>query len=56
LASRRDLFWVQDLEQLEELVAQLLADPARLDVPVAPPLELPLVQLLRRCLGPAPIR
>ena len=56
LASRRDLFWVQDVEQLEDLVTQLIADPARLDVPVAPPPELPLAQLLRHCLGPVPIR
>jgi hypothetical protein len=53
LAGRPDLFWAEELEQLEQLAACLLADPNLTQLPVAPPPEWPLQQLLRRCFGPA---
>jgi hypothetical protein len=38
LAERPDVFWASSIEQLEELVAGLLAEPERLRaIPVAPP-------------------
>jgi len=52
LAHRADLFWVDQLEPLEQLVLDLLAQPSRWTRPVQPPPELPLPQLLRQCLGP----
>jgi len=52
LTERGDLFWVDQLEALEQLVLDLLAQPSRWTRPVDPPPELPLPQLLRQCLGP----
>jgi len=54
LAHRADLFWVDQLEALEQLVLDLLAQPSRWSGPVQPPPKLPLPQLLRQCLGPVP--
>jgi len=53
LAHRGDLLWVDQLEPLEQLVLDLLAEPSRWTRPVEPPPELPLRMLLRQCLGPA---
>ena len=53
LAERPDVFWASSLEQLEELVLQLLADPERLRaIPVAPPPYWELKDLLKAALAP----
>lgn len=52
--SRPDWFWAQGVEDLEALVVRLLGDPALLQLPVAPPPEPPLLDWLKRCLGPLP--
>lgn len=51
-ASRPDLFWVEQVEQLETLVLKLLSDPCLERLTVAPPPEPTLHQLLRQCLAP----
>ena len=53
LAERSDVFWASSLEQLEELVLQLLAEPERLRaIPVAPPPYWELKDMLKAALAP----
>lgn len=53
LAERPDVFWASTIEQLEELVLQLLAEPERLRaIPVAPPPYWELKELLKAALAP----
>ena len=53
LAERLDVFWASSIEQLEELVLQLLAEPERLRaIPVAPPPYWELKDLLKAALAP----
>ena len=53
LAERPDVFWASSLEQLEELVLHLLAEPERLRaIPVAPPPYWELKELLKAALAP----
>jgi hypothetical protein len=53
LAERPDVFWASNLEQLEELVLQLLAEPERLRaIPVAPPPYWEMKDLLKAALAP----
>ena len=53
LAERSDVFWASSLEQLEELVLQLLAEPERLRaIPVASPPYWELKDLLKAALAP----
>ena len=47
------MFWASSLEQLEELVLKLLAEPERLQViPVAPPPYWELKDLLKAAMAP----
>jgi len=53
LAERPDVFWASTIEQLEELVLQLLAEPERLRaIPVAPPPYWELKDLLKAAFAP----
>ncbi|MCP9775657.1 glycosyltransferase [Cyanobium sp. WAJ14-Wanaka] len=53
LAERPDVFWASTLEELEALVARLLAEPERLRaIPVAPPPYWELKDLLKAALAP----
>ena len=53
LAERPDVFWASSLEQLEELVLQLLAQPERLQaIPVEPPPYWELKDLLKAAFAP----
>jgi hypothetical protein len=53
LAERPDVFWASSLEQLEELVLELLAEPERLRaIPVAPPPYWELKDLLKAAFAP----
>ena len=53
LAERPDVFWASSIEQLEELVLQLLAEPERLRaIPVAPPPYWELKDLLKAAFAP----
>ena len=53
LAERPDVFWASSVEQLEELVLELLAEPERLRaIPVAPPPYWELKELLKAALAP----
>ena len=53
LAERPDVFWASSLEQLEELVLGLFAEPERLRaIPVAPPPYWELKDLLKAAFAP----
>ena len=53
LAERPDVFWASSLEQLEELVLELLAEPERLRaIPVAPPPYWELKDLFKAAFAP----
>ena len=53
LAERPDVFWASSIEQLEELVLQLLAEPERLRaIHVAPPPYWELKDLLKAAFSP----
>ena len=53
LAERPDVFWASSLEQLEELVLGLFAEPQRLrGIPVAPPPYWELKDLLKAAFAP----
>jgi hypothetical protein len=53
LAERADVFWASSLDELEELVLGLLADPAALRaIPVAPPPYWHLKTLLKAAFAP----
>ena len=53
LAERADVFWASSLDELEELVLGLLADPAALAaIPVAPPPYWELCTLLKAAFAP----
>ena len=53
LAERPDVFWASSLDELEELVLHLLADPAALRaIPVAPPPYWELSTLLKAAFAP----
>jgi hypothetical protein len=53
LAERPDVFWASSLDELEELVLHLLADPAALQaIPVAPPPYWELNSLLKAAFAP----
>ena len=53
LAERPDVFWASSLEQLEELVLGLFAEPERLrGIPVAPPPYWELKDLLKAAFAP----
>lgn len=55
LAERPDVFWASSIEQLEELVLELLAEPERLRaIPVAPPPYWELKDLLKAAFAPEP--
>ena len=51
-ARRPDVFWVDDLDQLEQQVANLLIHRDWLKRPVEPPPQWPLSTLLRLCFAP----
>jgi len=51
-AHRPDIHWVHGLEQLETVANQLLHNPGLDRLPVAPPPQWPLSQLLQACLAP----
>ena len=53
LAERPDVFWASSLEELEELVLGLFAEPQRLRaIPVAPPPYWELKDLLKATFAP----
>jgi len=53
LAERPDVFWASSIEQLEELVLELLAEPEHLRaIPVAPPPYWELKDLLKAAFAP----
>ena len=53
LAERPDVFWASSLEELEELVLRLFAEPERLrGIPVAPPPYWELKDLLKAAFAP----
>jgi hypothetical protein len=53
LAERPDVFWASTIEELEELVLRLFAEPERLRaIPVAPPPYWDLKALLKAALAP----
>ena len=53
LAERPDVFWASSLDELEEMVLSLLADPAALQgIPVAPPPYWDLKTLLKAAFAP----
>ena len=53
LAERPDVFWASSLEELEELVLRLFAEPEKLlNIPVNPPNYLGLKKLLKAALAP----
>jgi len=53
LAERPDVFWTSSIDELEELVLGLLADPARLRaIPVAPPPYWELAPFLKAAFAP----
>ena len=53
LAERPDVFWASSLEELEELVLGLFAEPERLrGIPVAPPPYWHLKDLLKAAFAP----
>ena len=53
LESRLDLFWANSIEELEELVSRLFADPNKLkSIHVEPPPYLELNALLKKALAP----
>ena len=53
LAERPDVFWVSSLEELEELVLRLFAEPERLrGIPVPPPPYWELKDLLKAAFAP----
>ena len=53
LASRPDLFWANSIEELEELVLRLFADPNKLkSIPVEPPPYWDLRALLKAAFAP----
>jgi hypothetical protein len=53
LAERPDVVWASTIEQLEELVLQLMAEPERLRViPLAPPPYWELKDLLKAAFAP----
>ena len=49
LAERPDIFWVNSLDQLEDLVIKLLDKPSIFDKPVEPPPTYELEILLKNC-------
>ena len=53
LAERSDVFWISSLEELEELVLRLFAEPERLQqITVAPPPYWELKDLLKAAFAP----
>ncbi len=53
LAERPDVFWTSSIEELEELVLRLFAEPNKLKrIPVCPPAYLELKELLKAALAP----
>ena len=53
LAERPDVFWASSLEELEDLVLRLFAEPERLQsIPVAPPPYWELKDLLKAAFAP----
>ena len=53
LAERPDVFWASSIDQLEELVHELLAEPEHLrSIPVAPPPYWVLKNLIKTALAP----
>jgi hypothetical protein len=53
-ARRRDVFWCNQVEQLEALVLNLLADAGLDDLVASPPPTMGLSELLKACFGPEP--
>ena len=52
LASRPDVFWAKDVQQVEAIAEQLLSDPVALGaIPVDPPPYQPLPKLLKQVFG-----
>ena len=52
LASRPDVFWAKDVQQVEAIAEKLLADPVALGaLPVDPPPYQPLLKLLKQVFG-----
>lgn len=52
LASRPDVFWANDVQQVEAIAEKLLADPVALGaIPVDPPPYQPLLKLLKQVFG-----
>ena len=53
LAERSDVFWTSSIEELEELVLRLFAEPNKLKrIPACPPAYLELKELLKAALAP----
>lgn len=51
-ASRPDVFWARDVEQVEAIAEKLFADPVALGaIPVDSPLYHPLPKLLKQVFG-----
>jgi hypothetical protein len=54
LAGRGDVFWCNQIERLEALVLELLADPGFADLVAPPPPQIAMFDLLKACFAPAP--